>query len=408
VQTETPLAQSIRSHFRVTTMDIWLARFPPAWESLGSNEQGNTASRAKRFIGVIVRPNRTFEGIAQDPALPLGLLIFGISLALSVGLTLYLYSYRIHVGNLLQLPAPDPVGGYGGIVAPGVATPDYSAIATQDITFRLLFLLIVQGVAWLVAQVFKRKESSFNILLSAVSHAFAVMVVGAIIVAPLALIYPEQNNQVVQVTYERAVLSRVSFRGTFIHAASMGQPTAILSQLNSSRVDVSMAVSDQLNASEGESILIGLVIENVTVGGSTFNGNITVEKAVLSSIERDDWTDGLAVLNASRAVVSFGVIRDGTSYVWNRERAQETGYGWNPALPPPNAVDLLLWFIPLGLRLWIIGLGSIAMYWTYGVGVPTDGSIRARVIALLKLTIAPVAIVLLSLVFLPSVILSPY
>ena len=389
-------------------MNILLVWSPPAWESLGSDEQGNTASRAKRFLGVIVRPNRTFEGIAQDPALPLGLLIFGISMALSVGLTLYLYSYRIHVSNLLQLPAPDPVGGYGGIIAPGVATPDYSAIATQDITFRLLFLLIVQGVAWLVAQVFKKKESSFNILLSAVSHAFAVMVVGAVVVAPLVLIYPEQNNQVAQVTYEGAVLSGVSFRGTFFHAASIGQPTAILSLLNSSRVGVSMAVSDQLDASEGESILTGLVIENVTVGDSSFNGNITVEKAVLSSIERDDWTDGLAVLNASRAVVSFGVVRDGTSYAWNRERAQETGYGWSPALPGPSAVDLLLWFIPLGLRLWVVGLGSIAMYWTYGVGVPTDGSTRARVIALLKLTIAPVAIVLLSLLFLPSVILSPY
>lgn len=373
-----------------------------------SDEEGDSFSLARRFLGVIAKPKQTFEGVALNPAPLMGVLIFGTTLALSVGITSYMFSFKIHVSNLLHVPAPDPVGAYGGIVAPGVATPDHAAIATQNVTFRLLFLLIVLGVTWLVAQVFKTKESTFTTLLSGLGHAFAVMVLGAAILAPVFLIYPEQNNQVTQVTYEGAVLSDVSLRGTFFHAATDEEPAPILSNLNNSVVGVQRAISDQLEASEVDSVLTGLVMENVTAGGLSFNGNITVDRAVLSSIETGDWTGRLSVINASRALASFGVIRDGSMYVWDRERALESGDGWSPLLPEPGLVDLLLWFIPLGLRLWIIGLSSVAVYGIYGVGVPADESPGARTVALLKLITAPAVVVVLSLLFFPNVLFSPY
>ncbi|MFB0569519.1 MAG: YIP1 family protein [Nitrososphaeria archaeon] len=379
---------------------------------MGSGQEDDSVSLAKRsidrFLGVIAKPKQTFEGIAQKPVPLMGLLIFGIALALSVGITFYVFSYKIHLSNSLQLPAPDPVGAYGGLVAPGVATADYAAMATQNVTFRLLFLLVVVGVAWLVAQVFKTKQSTFTTMLSAVGYAFAVMILGAAIVTPLSLIYPEQNTQISQVTYEGAVLSEVSLRGTFFHAATTGEPAPILSDLNNSRVNVSRLVSDHLKASEVESILTGLVLENVTVGGLSLKGNITVDKAVLSSIETEDWSGRLAVINASTALTSFGVIRDGKNYTWDQNRALETGDGWSPLLPAPGVVDVLLWFIPLGLRLWVIGLGSVAMYGIYGVGVPTDHSALARAAALLKLIVAPAVIVLVSLLLLPDMLFSPY
>ena len=375
---------------------------------MGSSQEDDSASFAKRFLGVIAKPKQTFEGIAQKPIPLMGLLIFGIALALSVGITLYVFSYKIHLSNSLQLPAPDPVGAYGGLVAPGVATADYTAIATQNVTFRLLFLVVVVGVAWLVAQVFKTKQSTFTTMLSAVSYAFAVMILGAAIVTPLSLIYPEQNTQISQVTYEGAVLSEVSLSGTFFHAATAGEPTPILSNLNNSRVNVSRLVSGHLNASELESTLTGLVLENVTVGGLSLKGNITVDKAVLTSIETEDWSDRLTVINASTALTSFGVIRDGKNYAWDRNRALETGDGWSPPLPEAGVVDVLFWFVPLGLRLWVIGLGSVAMHGVYGVGVPTDKSALARGTALLKLSVAPVVIVLLSLLLIPNLLFSPY
>ncbi|MDH5363007.1 MAG: hypothetical protein OEW84_06815, partial [Aigarchaeota archaeon] len=261
---------------------------------------------------------------------------------------------------------------------------------------------------WLVAQVFKTKQSTFTTMLSAVGYAFAVMILGAAIVTPLSLIYPEQNTQITQVTYEGAVLSEVSLRGTFFHAATPGEPTPILSNLNNSRVNVSRLVSDHLKASEVESILTGLVLENVTVGGQSLRGNITVDKAVLSSIETEDWTGRLAVINASTALTSFGIIRDGKNYTWDRNRALETGDGWSPLLPAPDVVNVLLWFIPLGLRLWVVGLGSVAMHGIYGVGVPTGKSALARAAALLKLIVAPAVIVLLSLLLLPDMLFSSY